>query len=97
MKALSIIKNPGDDMLNPKAPRAKTLAACAALALGGMGASADAATTNGSGPLPDGRANAVYVDDIELALTTAAVPEPSGYAPLLAGLATVGAIARRRA
>ena len=34
-------------MLNLKAPRATTLAACAALALGGMAASADAATTNG--------------------------------------------------
>ena len=34
-------------MLNLKAPRATTLAACAALALAGMGASADAATTNG--------------------------------------------------
>ncbi len=44
----------------------------------------------------DGRANAVYVDDIQLALTTAAVAGPSSYALLLAGLATVGAIARRR-
>ena len=48
------------------------------------------------GPLLDGRANAVYVDDVELALTTAAVPEPGSYGLLLAGLATVGAIARRR-
>ena len=34
-------------MLNLKAPRATTLAACAALALAGAGTSADAATTNG--------------------------------------------------
>ena len=47
------------------------------------------------GPLLDGRANAVYVDDINLAMT-AAVPEPSSYALLLGGLAAIGAIARRR-
>ena len=50
------------------------------------------------GPLLDGRANAVHVDDVELALATpSAVPEPSSVALLLAGLATVGALARRRA
>ena len=50
------------------------------------------------GPLLDGRTNAVYIDDIDLALATptAAVPEPGSVALLLAGLATVGAIARRR-
>lgn len=48
------------------------------------------------GPLLDGRADAVYVDDVTLALTAAAVPEPGSHALLLAGLATVGAIARRR-
>jgi hypothetical protein len=49
------------------------------------------------GPLLDGRANAVLVDDIDLALATAApVAEPSGHALLLAGLATAGALARRR-
>lgn len=48
------------------------------------------------GPLLDGRANAVWVDDIDLALTTAAVPEPGSLALLLAGLTTVGALARRR-
>jgi hypothetical protein len=52
--------------------------------------------TTAVGPLLDGRADAVYIDDIDLALTTAAVPEPGSYALLLAGLATVGAIARRR-
>ncbi len=51
------------------------------------------------GPLLDGRANAVYVDDVLLALpdTTAAVPEPASAVLLLAGLAAVGALARRRA
>jgi len=48
------------------------------------------------GPILDGRPNAVLVDDIQLALHTAAVPEPGSYALLLAGLATVGAFARRR-
>ena len=50
------------------------------------------------GPLLDGRVNAVWVDDIDLALTTsaAAVPEPGSVVLLLAGLATVGALARRR-
>lgn len=48
------------------------------------------------GPLLDGRANAVYVDDIDLALTTTAVPEPSNCALLLAGLGAVSLIARRR-
>ena len=50
------------------------------------------------GPLLDGRANAVWVDDIALALTTpaAAVPEPGSVGLLLAGLATVASLARRR-
>jgi len=52
--------------------------------------------TNSVGPLLDGRTNAVYVDDIQFTLTTAAVPEPETYALLIAGLAVVGAIARRR-
>ncbi|MFG6485969.1 PEP-CTERM sorting domain-containing protein [Roseateles sp. BYS78W] len=49
------------------------------------------------GPLLDGRPNAVYIDDVQLTLHTAAVPEPSSYALLLAGLGAVGAIVRRRA
>lgn len=53
--------------------------------------------TNSVGPLLDGRTNAVVIDDIQFALTTAAVPEPETYALLIAGLAVVGAIARRRA
>ena len=51
------------------------------------------------GPLLDGRPNAVYIDDIQFTLTTAAVPEPGSYALLLAGLvaiSAVGAITRRR-
>ena len=48
------------------------------------------------GPLIDSRVNAVYIDDVQLALHTAAVPEPETYALLMAGLAVVGAIARRR-
>jgi hypothetical protein len=48
------------------------------------------------GPLLDGRPNAVYIDDIQLTLHTAAVPEPETYALLIAGLAVVGAVARRR-
>jgi hypothetical protein len=48
------------------------------------------------GPLLDGRPNAVLVDDLQFMLTTAAVPEPASVALLLAGLATVGAVARRR-
>lgn len=48
------------------------------------------------GPILDGRPNAVLVDDLQFNLTTAAVPEPASIALLLAGLATVGAAARRR-
>lgn len=49
------------------------------------------------GPLLDGRSNAIYIDDVQLTLTTAAVPEPESYALLIAGLGVVGFIARRRA
>ncbi len=48
------------------------------------------------GPLLDGRVNAIYVDDIQLTLTTAPVPEPSTYALLAGGLAVLGMAARRR-
>lgn len=48
------------------------------------------------GPLLDGRMNAVYIDDIQLTLATAAVPEPGSYALLLAGLVAVGVVVRRR-
>lgn len=48
------------------------------------------------GPLLDGRVNAIYIDDIQLALTTAPVPEPSSYALLAGGLAVLGMAARRR-
>ncbi len=47
------------------------------------------------GPLLDGRSNAVYIDDINLGLA-AAVPEPETYALMLAGLAGVAAMVRRR-
>lgn len=48
------------------------------------------------GPLLDGRVNAIYVDDVQLTLTTAPVPEPETYALLIAGLGVVAAVARRR-
>lgn len=48
------------------------------------------------GPILDGRPNAIVVDDLQFALTTAPVPEPSSYALLAAGLAVVGIAARRR-
>ncbi|MFG6431045.1 PEP-CTERM sorting domain-containing protein [Roseateles sp. LYH14W] len=48
------------------------------------------------GPLLDGRVNAIYVDDIQLTLTTAPVPEPSSYALLAGGLAVLGMAVRRR-
>lgn len=50
----------------------------------------------GVGPLLDGRANAVYIDDVQLSLTTAPVPEPETYALLMAGLGLVAAVSRRR-
>lgn len=47
------------------------------------------------GPLLDGRSNAVFIDDVSLALA-AAVPEPSSYAMLMAGLLGLGFLSRRR-
>lgn len=49
------------------------------------------------GPLLDGRPNAVYIDDVQLALTAAAVPEPQTCLLMLAGLAAVATARRRRA
>ena len=48
------------------------------------------------GPLLDGRSNAVYIDDIMVSGLTAPIPEPQTYALMLAGLAAMGALARRR-
>ena len=48
------------------------------------------------GPLLDGRSNAVFIDDISVSGLTAPVPEPETYALMLAGLAAVGAMVRRR-
>jgi PEP-CTERM motif len=48
------------------------------------------------GPLLDGRVNAVYIDDIMVSGLTAPVPEPETYALMLAGLAGVAAMVRRR-
>jgi hypothetical protein len=48
------------------------------------------------GPLLDGRLNAVYIDDISVTGLTAPIPEPESYALMLAGLAAVGAMVRRR-
>ena len=84
-------------MLNLKAPRATTLAACAALALAGMGASADAATTNGG--FETAAADGGHVAAGWLTAPTGNPVQWSADAHtslLLAGLATVGAIARRR-
>lgn len=47
------------------------------------------------GPL-EGRINAVYIDDITVSGLTAPVPEPETYALMLAGLAGVAAMVRRR-
>lgn len=48
------------------------------------------------GPLLSNRQNAVLIDDINLSVMTAAVPEPQTYALMLAGLGLIGAAARRR-
>ncbi len=51
--------------------------------------------SQGIGPIEPGLpAGAVYIDDLNLAVT--AVPEPESYAMMLAGLAAVGAVVRRR-
>jgi len=51
-------------------------------------------TTNLDGSFTDYGQARVYIDDISL--TVAAIPEPSTYALMLAGLAGVGFLARRR-
>ena len=48
------------------------------------------------GPLLDGRSNAIYIDDIMVTGLTAAIPEPATYGLMLAGLAAVGLVAKRR-
>ncbi|MCV2366628.1 PEPxxWA-CTERM sorting domain-containing protein [Roseateles oligotrophus] len=48
------------------------------------------------GPLLSNRQNAVLIDDINLSVIAAAVPEPQTYALMLAGLGILGAAARRR-
>lgn len=50
--------------------------------------------TTAVGPILDGRPNAVLIDDLYFGVT--AVPEPGTYALLLAGLAGIGALVRRR-
>ncbi len=50
--------------------------------------------TTAVGPILDGRANAVKIDDLYFGVT--AVPEPETYALMLAGLAGLAVMARRR-
>lgn len=50
--------------------------------------------TTAVGPILDGRPNAVLIDDLYFGVT--AVPEPGTYALLLAGLAGIGTLVRRR-
>jgi PEP-CTERM motif len=53
--------------------------------------------TDSSGAQSGGRVNAVYVDDVQFALTAAPVPEPATYMLLIAGLGLVSVVARRQA